>query len=83
MYGTMIWSIFPQEPGISFEYHLYGAISGVACVVIFRHWDPKPAVKTYSWEQESSDDFDDYDPIIGDEWKIENQSSAQTGPETR
>ncbi len=78
MYGTMIWSIFPQEPGISFEYHLSGALSGFVCAVLFRRWDPKPVTKKYSWEQESADDgLDEYDPIIGDEWKLENHRKSQ------
>ncbi len=74
MYGTMIWSVFPQEPGISYEYHSAGALSGIVCALLFRKWDPKPLAKTYSWERdESDDDLDEYDPIIGDEWKLDNQ----------
>ena len=76
MYGTMFWTIFPQGPGISFEYHFFGALSGAVCATGFRHWDPKPVLKTYSWENEASEDNpnnepDDEDPIIGDQWKTE------------
>ncbi|OED37214.1 hypothetical protein AB833_24530 [Chromatiales bacterium (ex Bugula neritina AB1)] len=69
MYGTMFWTIFPQQPGISFEYHLFGAIAGTVCAIIFRQWDPEPVRKTYPWEHES-EDYED-DPIIGDQWKLE------------
>jgi len=74
MYGTMFWTIFPREPGVSFEYHLFGAFSGVVCALAFRQWDPKPEKKAYSWEQESiefTEGEEEDDPIIGDQWKLE------------
>lgn len=71
MYGTMIWTIFPQEPGISFEYHFFGALAGALCAVIFRHWDPKPQRKTYQWEDD--EDIEEDDPIIGDQWMLDKQ----------
>lgn len=52
MFGSMILTIFPREPGISFEYHLFGAIGGVIAAVLFKSWDPKPKRKVYSWERE-------------------------------
>ena len=72
MYGSMIWTIFPQEPGISFEYHFFGALSGVVCAILFRHLDPKSVVKTYDWEEE--EDYEE-DPIIGDQWKTGSEST--------
>ena len=69
MYGAMFWTIFPQEPGVSFEYHFFGALSGVVCAVALSHRDPKPVRKTYSWES-ADEDLEEDDPIIGDEWKI-------------
>jgi len=56
MHGTMFWTIFPQGPGISFEYHFFGAVSGVLCAFAFRHRDPRPERKIYSWEDESDDE---------------------------
>ena len=72
MYGGMLFSIFPREQWISFEYHLFGALSGVFCAVAFRHWDPKPKRKTYSWENRSEEDHeqpDEENSVIGDQWK--------------
>ncbi|TQV72688.1 rhomboid family intramembrane serine protease [Exilibacterium tricleocarpae] len=66
MYGTMLLTIFPQEPGISYEYHFFGAVGGVLSAILFRRWDPLPERKAYSWEQDSPEAED---PIIGDEWK--------------
>ena len=76
MYGTMIWTIFPQEPGISFEYHFCGAVSGVVCAVLFSHRDPKPLIKTYDWEATPTDhEPDEYDLVIGDQWKLDSPPS--------
>ena len=81
MYGTMFWTIFPQGPGISFEYHFFGALSGAACAIKCSHWDPMPVEKKYSWENEASEnDMDEEDPIIGDQWKtaVDEQSEIET-----
>jgi len=53
MYGSMIWGVFPTEPGVSFESHFFGAVIGVLCAIIFRHVDPKPPEKHYDWEDET------------------------------
>ena len=66
MYGGMTMSIFPREPGISFEYHLFGGISGALVALFWYRLDPKQQDKPYSWEQDARE-VDD--PIIGDEWR--------------
>lgn len=79
MYGTMVWTIFPYESGISFEYHLFGALSGAVCAIVFRHWDPKPERKTYLWENETGEEYlYEDDPLIGDEWKVHSVSVEMT-----
>ncbi|WOH37799.1 rhomboid family intramembrane serine protease [Thalassotalea fonticola] len=78
MYGGMLLSIFPREQWISFEYHLFGAISGVCCALAFRHWDPKPKRKVYSWEQQSDEDGDgDGDGEFNHE-QVDQQNSRLT-----
>jgi membrane associated rhomboid family serine protease len=56
MYGSMVWGIFPREPGISFELHLFGAIMGIIAAIVFRHHDPKLPRPVYDWELEEEDD---------------------------
>jgi len=56
LYGSMVWGVFPSEERISFESHLFGAVTGIFCAIVFRHYDPKPPEKIYSWEQ---DDYQD------------------------
>lgn len=52
-FGGMLHSILPQEEGVSFEYHLSGALAGVLCAVLLRARDPAPARRKYSWEIEA------------------------------
>tara|TARA_R110000822_G_scaffold226254_5_gene358871 strand:+ start:2322 stop:3065 length:744 start_codon:yes stop_codon:yes gene_type:complete len=73
MYGSMLLTIFPREPGISYEYHFFGALGGVLCAIMFRYWDPKLTLKTYPWERLTDNAESEEDPIIGDQWKTEKQ----------
>jgi membrane associated rhomboid family serine protease len=56
IYGGMIWSIFPQEPGISYESHFFGALCGVLAAFLFARRDPLLAEKHYDWEDEEEAD---------------------------
>lgn len=51
-FGGMLVTVFPNEIGVSWEYHLAGAVSGVLAGIAFRRADPVPARKRYSWEDE-------------------------------
>lgn len=66
LYGGMVWTIFPQEPGISFESHFFGAVCGVVAAFLFQDRDPRPPERKYSWEDEGFDDSDDHDAADGE-----------------
>lgn len=36
LYGAMFWSVLPEQPGISWEAHLFGALAGVAAALAIR-----------------------------------------------
>ncbi len=55
-YGGMVWGVLPLEPGISWEGHLFGGLTGLISAIIFRNYDKH---KNYEWEDD--DDDDDYD----------------------
>ncbi len=59
LYGSMIWGIFPSEPGISFESHLFGALIGVALAFVLKNRDPVPAEKKYGWEDETPEEIEE------------------------
>ncbi|MFV9616920.1 MAG: rhomboid family intramembrane serine protease [Gammaproteobacteria bacterium] len=55
LYGSMIWGIFPGEPGISFESHFFGAMIGIILAILLRNHDPYLAEKKYSWEEDEDE----------------------------
>lgn len=59
LYGSMIWGILPGDPGISFEYHLFGAIAGTFSAFLLRYHDPLPTRRRYDWEDEDPPDDQD------------------------
>ena len=52
LYGGMLMSVLPREEHVSFEYHLFGALAGIAAALVLRKLDPEPPRKRYSWEEE-------------------------------
>ena len=58
LYGSMIWGIFPSEPGISYESHFFGAVTGTLLAFLLKSYDPIPEEKKYSWEEETDESFD-------------------------
>ena len=52
LYGGMVLTILPREPGVSWEYHLGGALAGIVAAWWWRRLDPEPPRKRYSWEIE-------------------------------
>jgi hypothetical protein len=57
-FGGMLVTVFPNEIGVSWEYHLSGAVSGLLAAVLFRRADPQPPRKRYSWEDEAEPEED-------------------------
>lgn len=53
LYGGMFWGMFPIEPGVSWESHLWGAASGFFLSIYYRKQGPQ-RVK-YEWEDEPDD----------------------------
>lgn len=59
LYGGLIWGILPIFPHISWEYHLYGGISGFIAALIYRNHGPQRIV--WSWENEDDSIEEDID----------------------
>ena len=36
LYGSLLWGVFPGQPGVSWEAHLFGALAGAAAALLFR-----------------------------------------------
>lgn len=56
LYGSMIWGIFPNESGISYESHFFGAMFGIILAILLRNYDPSIVEKKYNWEEDDEDD---------------------------
>lgn len=54
LYGGMVWGIFPGEPGISFEGHLFGALVGVILAYYYQKEGATFKKKIYNWEKEEA-----------------------------
>lgn len=52
LYGGMITGLVPMDPRISFESHLFGALTGIVLAFVLRRRDPPPAEPHYDWEDE-------------------------------
>jgi len=66
LYGSMVWSIFPGDPHVSYESHLFGALIGTVLAILLRNTDPKLVEKHYSWEDEAEPLIDEKDQDPGD-----------------
>ena len=52
-HGGMLLTVLPREAGVSWEYHLGGAIAGIVAAFVWRRADPEPPRRKYSWEEEA------------------------------
>ena len=53
-HGGMLLTILPREAGVSWEYHLGGALAGIVAAFVWRRADPEPPRARYSWEEEAA-----------------------------
>lgn len=56
LYGSMFWGIFPIKPEISWESHLWGAVSGLLLAFYYRHQGPARPVPSWENEPEEEDE---------------------------
>ena len=52
LYGGMLLTVLPHEPGVSWQAHLGGAVAGILAAWWLRASDPLPPRRRYSWELE-------------------------------
>jgi membrane associated rhomboid family serine protease len=54
LYGGMLLTVLPGDPQISWEAHLFGAVSGALAALLWRRRDPAARRRRYSWEDEDA-----------------------------
>jgi membrane associated rhomboid family serine protease len=57
LYGGLIWGLFPIDPRISWEGHLWGAVSGI--VMAFYYSKYKIRRYKFDWEEENEENSSD------------------------
>lgn len=63
LYGGLVWGVFPVFPKISWEYHLFGAISGFVLALVYRKEGPAvPFVEKNEEFDESIEDGEIQNP---------------------
>lgn len=77
LYGGMVWGVLPRGPEVSFEYHLSGALAGLAAAAALRYRDPLAGPRLYEAPVAAADEDD---PVIGDLWRDDPEPPA---PEDR
>lgn len=54
-FGGMVFSVLPQQQGVSWEYHLSGAVFGLIAGLVFAGLDEGAPKRLYSWDLEPDD----------------------------
>jgi membrane associated rhomboid family serine protease len=69
LFGGMVSGVIPQEPTVSFEYHLFGAIAGILSAILLSRLDPSLPGTPRDPPPEDDDDFPGSgDGLAGDPW---------------
>lgn len=73
VYGSLIWGIFPIEPKVSWEGHLFGLITGVFLAFIYRKRGPQRPKYFYELEKEMGIEPPDFEAEYNERLRIERE----------
>ncbi len=79
LYGGMVWGMFPINPDVSWEGHLWGAISGV--VIAWRYRKYIIRRDKFDWEEEEDEEDLDKDDAETSEEKENSGSTENQTPD--
>jgi hypothetical protein len=74
LYGGLIWGIFPIDPKISWEGHLWGAVSGVVLAFYYRKYIIRR--DKFDWEEDEEEETEEVNNT--DEKKSERITTEDT-----
>jgi membrane associated rhomboid family serine protease len=75
LYGGLIWGIFPIDPRISWEGHLWGAVSGVVMALYYRRYRIRR--DKFDWEEEEEEENLKELPVENNDSKTSHISPEQ------
>ena len=67
LHGSMVLGVLPQAPGVSWEYHLAGAVVGGLCGAWWRFEDPMPEPRIFEYDDMPGEG--DHDHELGELWQ--------------
>jgi membrane associated rhomboid family serine protease len=67
LFGGMVSGVIPQEPTVSFEYHLFGAIAGTLSALMLHRLDPRPPGPPREPSPDEDEDFPEPDRPAGED----------------
>lgn len=73
LYGGLVWGMLPIDPEISWEGHLWGAVSGVMMALVYRKYVIRR--DKFDWEDEEEDD-DETPPEAPENAPDDNQNAT-------
>ncbi len=79
LYGGMVWGMFPINPDVSWEGHLWGAVSGVALAFHYRKYIIRR--DKFDWEDEEEVDSDPSQLAEENKNTEESQNAGETDNE--
>ncbi|HCS19905.1 MAG TPA: rhomboid family intramembrane serine protease [Bacteroidetes bacterium] len=65
LYGSLVWGMFPVQPGVSWEGHFAGFLSGIILALFFRKEGPQDDPKKV-WDDSDLDGVEPY-------WEVEDE----------
>ena len=84
LYGSLVWGLFPVVPKISWEGHLFGALSGILCAIVFRKEGQQQEVYEWGDDDETFDNHENNENAPQSSLKIVysyKKSDEQNGTE--
>lgn len=75
LYGGLVWGMFPLDPAVSWEGHLWGAVSGLVLALYYR----KYTIRRHKFDWEDEDEDDDEDENM-ENIENSNEESAEKPP---
>lgn len=76
LYGSMVWGIFPFDPHVSWEAHLYGAITGLILAIALRKEGPQPVVY---WAEEKIEESENESEVKEESGNESEKEKEETG----
>lgn len=74
LYGSMVWGIFPFDPHVSWEAHLYGAITGLILAFALRKEGPQPVEY---WAEDESEEIGHQEEVQEKEGEGEREEKGR------